>query len=161
MKKRYAFVAFFLLVITISCKENSAKYHINSFFKNISWIKFNTETLRKNHLDDAIDDSIDVFHREFFFSFMKDSKYDNSYNEFTFIEIETSGEVYESKKVLIIPLDNKITSLAFKRGIGKWIEFNLSDEEIKNYIHKYAATKFSVSYGQQVMTTKITGNLYK
>lgn len=146
-----------------SCKTNNDsqnQYNLKSFFTITKWNDFNDKTLKENNLSHFIKDKIDFFDRETFFQFMKDSKYNNSYDDFFLIEIKTfDGERDYSKKILVINNDGKLISLCFEKAL-KWNEVNLSKEEINEF--KYDSLKIGTNSNDDsfILTTHIKSDKY-
>ncbi len=154
----------FTLAVFFNCKmsnDEKRKYELNMFFKNTNWEMFNNETLKRNDLKHFIDDKIDFFHRKSFFLFMKDSPYNNLYDEFYLIEIEKpTGESSVSKKIIVISFNERMKSIALKKGIDdNWSEINLSNAEIKKYGYKGLKKSFKTDNNEYVIITKV--NKYK
>ncbi|MCC9070724.1 hypothetical protein LNQ49_03795 [Flavobacterium sp. F-65] len=87
----------FFSCVNANKSVNDSSLHL--FFSNTDWNDFNSKTLTENKLSHFLNDKIDFYNRESFFSFMKKSKLDSPYDDFYLVEIEIpNGERTFSKK---------------------------------------------------------------
>jgi hypothetical protein len=136
------------------------QYSLKSFFANTNWIDFNLKTLKMNNLNHFISNKVDFFHRESFFLFMKNSKYNDLYDSIYLVELEKiGGERNQTKKILMISLNNKITSLSFKKSIG-WKQISLSEKELEKYSYNSLKNSLKIDNNEYCIITKIKGNKF-
>ncbi len=149
----------FCFSCTNTNKENNKKT-LESFFSKTNWEDFNSKTLSENELNHFINDKIDFFNRESFFSYIKKNKIDLPYDDFYLIEIENpNGERADAKKIIVINHDNKLTYLGFKKLIN-WSKIDLSSNEINEYKFEKLKSGTQNNSNSYILTTHITSDTY-
>jgi hypothetical protein len=152
-----------LMTLLFSCKmsnENN-KQNLQSFFSKTDWKDFNRETLTKNNLKHFIADSVDFFHREDFFSYMKNSNHKITYDNFYLVEIiNQRTEKITARKIIALKNDDKISYLFFKDSQECSSKGNFSDAQVKKYEYENLVVGTSKDGDDNIIITKITGDKY-
>lgn len=163
MKTIFRNITIIILVFFTSCVNSHKKNNDNTlhtFFTNTKWNDFNSKTLLENKLDHFIDDKIDFYNRESFFSYMKKYELNNPYNNFYLIEIESpNGERAISKKIIVINYNDKLTYLGFKKA-NSWNKITLTKEEINQYKYKDLKNGIKKNDGDYILITQIKQSKY-
>lgn len=163
MCKLFKTITVILSIFCISCVNNNkatSDKTLGLFFSKTDWNDFNSKTLTENKLSHFMDNKIDFFNRESFFSFMKASKLETPYDDFYLVEIENpNGERATSRKIIAISFKNKVTYLGIKKGID-WNKTDLSKEEINEF--KYETLKIGTKHNADsyILVTHIKSDKY-